>query len=102
MNFLRSKNFAITIAVLTVAAFVLPGVGREAMVVAAVVAVGLWWVMTRKPKPEARLYAELLRKAHGDTSRVHRLIEHEVERNPKASRAQHIRNAIVRWERDLN
>jgi hypothetical protein len=50
--------------------------------------------------PESYHYGVLLRRARGDASLAARLIEYERRRNPEASRAQHIREAIERLERD--
>ena len=46
-------------------------------------------------------YQRLLRKALGDRAQVERLIEYERQRQPQASRARWIRNALERWEREL-
>lgn len=45
-------------------------------------------------------YAELVRKARGDAGLANRLIAYEQARNPSASRARHIRDAIERLDYD--
>jgi hypothetical protein len=47
-----------------------------------------------------QLYQSLLKKSFGDTSRVERLIQYEATRAPAAGRAEWIRSAVERWERD--
>ena len=49
---------------------------------------------------EKALYDDLLRKVGGDLAVVERLIAHEKEQNPDATRLTCLQNAIRRWERD--
>ena len=49
---------------------------------------------------EATLYDDLLLKVGGDRSVVERLIAHEKDRIPDASRLTCLQNAIRRWERE--
>ena len=49
---------------------------------------------------ESALYQQLLRKALGDKAKVERLIEHERLRNLEGKRADWLRTALERWERD--
>jgi hypothetical protein len=101
MGFLRSKAFALTVAGVTVAAFVLPGAGAPGLVVCAVVGALAFLIHRFVNRPDRVLYRKLLRMAHGDRERVERLIAHEETQKPNASREQHIRGAIRSWERDL-
>lgn len=50
--------------------------------------------------PETALYERLLRKTMGNKEQAERLIELERKKNPTASLARLIRNAIERWQRD--
>jgi len=102
MSFLRSKAFAWTVAALTVAAFALPGVGTVGLTLAAAGAVALWLSVGHFNRPDRVLYRKLLRMAHGDRDRVERLVALEEARRPHASRTDHLRSAMTRWERDLN
>jgi hypothetical protein len=49
---------------------------------------------------EATLYNDLLLKVGGDRSVVERLIAHEKDHTPDASRLTCLQNAIRRWERE--
>ena len=49
---------------------------------------------------EKALYDDLLRKVGGDQSVVERLIAHEKDRMPDATRMTCLQNAIRRWERE--
>jgi hypothetical protein len=49
---------------------------------------------------ESVLYERLLTRAMGDQALVDRLVAHERERRPAATRAKHLQNALERWERD--
>jgi hypothetical protein len=49
---------------------------------------------------EKALYDDLLRKVGGDRAVVERLIAHEKDRRPDASRMTCLQNAIRRWERE--
>ena len=49
---------------------------------------------------EASLYDDLLRKVGGDRSVVERLIEHEKQKKPNATRLTSLQNAISRWEQE--
>jgi len=49
---------------------------------------------------EKALYDDLLRKVGGDWSVVERLIAHEKDRMPDATRMTCLQNAIRRWERE--
>lgn len=49
---------------------------------------------------EDELYQKLLRKTLGDKAQVERLLEHERQRNQKATRIELLRAALERWERD--
>jgi len=49
---------------------------------------------------EAVLFDDLLRKVGGDRSVVERLIEHEHQQSPGATRLTCLQNAIQRWERE--
>jgi hypothetical protein len=49
---------------------------------------------------EAQLFDDLLRKVGGDRAVVERLIEHEREQRPGATRLTCLQNAIRRWERE--
>jgi hypothetical protein len=49
---------------------------------------------------EAILFDDLLRKVSGDRSAVERLIEHEHQQRPDATRLTCLQNAIQRWERE--
>jgi len=49
---------------------------------------------------EAVLFDDLLKKVGGDRSVVKRLIEHEKQRSPSATRLICLQNAIQRWERE--
>ena len=51
---------------------------------------------------EAELYQQLLRKALGDHAKAERLIEHERQHNPQGNRADWLRAALERWERDAH
>lgn len=54
---------------------------------------------TGKPAAnEGELDQQLCRKALGDQAKVERLIEHE--RHPQGKRADWLRAALERWERD--
>jgi hypothetical protein len=55
---------------------------------------------TKPAASEEELYQKLLRKSLGDKDQVERLLEHERQRNPKASRVELLRAALERWERD--
>jgi len=52
------------------------------------------------PQTEENLYQDLFIKAGYDHDVAKRLIEYERQHAPQAKRAQLIRNAIQRWERD--
>jgi len=52
------------------------------------------------PQTEENLYQDLFIKAGYDHNIAKRLIEYERQRAPQAKRAELIRNAIQRWERD--
>jgi len=49
---------------------------------------------------QKELFDDLLRKVGGDPSVVERLIEHEKQLNPRATRLVCIQNAIRHWERE--
>ena len=49
---------------------------------------------------EAILFDDLLRKVGGERSVVERLIEHERQQKPNATRLTCLQNAIQRWERE--
>ena len=49
---------------------------------------------------ESRLYEQLLNKARGDKALVNRLIAYEKKLSPNGSRAELVRAALDRWERD--
>jgi len=49
---------------------------------------------------EAILFDDLLRKVGGDRSVVERLIGHERQQRPKATRLTCLQNAIQRWDRE--
>jgi len=49
---------------------------------------------------EAALFDDLLRKVGGDRSVVERLIEHERQKRPGATRLTCLQNAISRWEHE--
>jgi len=49
---------------------------------------------------QATVYNDMVRKAGGDLAAADRLIDFERQQNPRQTRAQWIRNAIQRWERD--
>jgi uncharacterized SAM-binding protein YcdF (DUF218 family) len=49
---------------------------------------------------EDLLYQDLLRKVRFNGSTADRLIEHERQRAPQATRLKLIQNALERWERD--
>lgn len=55
---------------------------------------------TPKEKSEAELFQDLLRKVGGIAATAEALIEYEISQAPRASRVEHIRMAIARWERD--
>lgn len=46
------------------------------------------------------LFDDLVRKMGGDSSAVERLIEHEHQQQPNATRLTCLQNAIRRWERE--
>jgi hypothetical protein len=102
MGFLRSKAFAWTVAMVTVAAFALPGIGTQGLLIGAAGGAVLWATLRYRNRPDRVLYRKLLQMAHGDRERVERLIAHEEARRPEAGRLQHIRSAVRSWERDLN
>jgi hypothetical protein len=61
----------------------------------------LWYTEEAAEEPETqRLYSDLLAKVRGDKVTAESLIEYERSRNPGASRAELIQDAIIRWERD--
>ncbi len=63
--------------------------------------VAYWLFAPRRSKATPPdLYRKLLLSAMGDRAMAERLIELERRRHPEASRAQLIRYAIERWERD--
>jgi len=43
---------------------------------------------------------QLLRRCFGDAAQVQRLIDHELARHPKRSRAEAAKAALDRWARD--
>jgi hypothetical protein len=60
-----------------------------------------WFFSSRRAKATPPdLYRKLLLSAMGDRAMAERLIELERRRHPEANRAQLIRYAIERWERD--
>lgn len=49
---------------------------------------------------ETELYERLLTRAMGNRALVDRLVAHERAQRPDAPRAQHLQDALQRWERD--
>ena len=49
---------------------------------------------------QKELFDDLLRKVGGDRSVVERLIEHERQQRPGATRLTCLQNAVSRWERE--
>jgi predicted nucleic acid-binding Zn-ribbon protein len=49
---------------------------------------------------QAALYNDLVQKVGGERGVAERLIDYERQQNPQQTRAQWIKNAIHRWERD--
>jgi hypothetical protein len=49
---------------------------------------------------ETELYDRLLTRARGDRALVDRLVAYESEQKPGKTRAQHLADALERWERD--
>ena len=55
----------------------------------------------RRTHKNKRLYKKLLRKAGGDKTLASRMIENEHRRNPEADINEWLKDANIRWERDL-
>jgi len=60
---------------------------------------GIQWPGSNASK-ESKLYQDLLVRSRFDRDRADRLIAYEQRRNPMGSRAEAIKSAIERWERD--
>ena len=71
------------------------------LIIMAILVAAYWLFVPRCSKPVSPdLYRKLLHCAMGDAALAERLIALERQHHPESSRAQLIRYAIERWERD--
>ena len=59
-----------------------------------------FWLLLRPPASEDSLYSRLVKRCHGDDSQAARLIEYERKRTSGLDRAELIRRALRRLDRD--
>lgn len=94
---------------MSLASVIQPGVWSNGVLILAAGMAGGWiYSKTRygiqwpnwKRNQENKLYRDLLMKARYDHDRADRLIEYEHRRFPNSQRAELIKSAIERWERD--
>ncbi|HVZ40112.1 MAG TPA: zinc ribbon domain-containing protein [Candidatus Kapabacteria bacterium] len=100
----------VAVSVPTCLALFTSGVAAAASMLAVALGFALWLFKGRSRASDARpwgnsrsggvQYETLVRRARGDRARAERLIEYERRRNPSASRAELIRDAIDRLARD--
>ena len=59
-----------------------------------------FWLLLRPAADEDSLYAQLVKRCHGDDSQASRLLEYERNRGTGLDRAEQIRRALRRLDRD--